>query len=96
VDRYKSRIKHEHNPSSCQPADFLFNPGSIGVAYSHEQQTDEHFRLDPWAEYAILTATPAAIGLEFRRVPFAVAPLIAILQQSGRPHVDRIIREYGG
>jgi predicted phosphodiesterase len=74
--------------------DFYFNPGSIGVAYSHDLP-EEHRRLDPWAEYAILTTTGAAVGLEFRHVPFAVAPLVEIVQQSGRPNWEQVIREYG-
>ena len=32
---------------------FFFNPGSVGVAYNRNQP-EEGFRLDPWAEYAIL------------------------------------------
>ncbi|HEX8033448.1 MAG TPA: metallophosphoesterase family protein [Ktedonobacterales bacterium] len=73
----------------------FFNPGSIGVAYDHDQPED-NLRLDPWAEYAILTATPASVSLEFRRVPFPVAPLLAILRESDRPHAENLIREYGG
>ena len=33
---------------------FYFNPGSVGFAYSHEQD-DKDFRADAWAEYAVLT-----------------------------------------
>jgi predicted phosphodiesterase len=76
---------------------FYFNPGSIGVAYRHDQP-DEQVRLAPWAEYAILTATATATGtavsLEFRHVPFEVATLIAITRRSGRPHLEQIIKEY--
>jgi predicted phosphodiesterase len=72
---------------------FYFNPGSIGVAYSHNQP-DGQFHLDPWAEYAILTATGAAVSVEFRHVPFAVAPLLDIVRHSGRPHRERVSREY--
>lgn len=73
----------------------FFNPGSIGVAYDHDQPEDG-FRLDPWAEYAIVTATATTVSLEFRRIPFPVAPLIAILRESGRPYAEKAIREYGG
>lgn len=73
----------------------FFNPGSIGVAYNHDQPEDG-FRLDPWAEYAILTATANTVSLEFRRVPFPVAPLIAILRESGRPYIEKALREYDG
>jgi hypothetical protein len=35
-------------------------------------------------------------GLEFRRVPFDVAALIAIYQQSGYPYAERAIAQYRG
>lgn len=76
-------------------AGFFCNPGSIGLAYSHEQ-TAEDFRLDPWAEYAILTATEGSVSLEFRRVFLAMSSLIAILRQSDHPSVAKLIQEYGG
>src|SRR5262245_35647099 len=31
---------------------FFFNPGSVGLAYSHNQPEGQ-FRTDPWAEYAV-------------------------------------------
>jgi len=72
---------------------FYFNPGSVGFAYSH-QQTDDDFRADGWAEYAILTAEDKQVMLEFRRVPFDVQALIAIYRASGHPHVDGAIAQY--
>ncbi len=72
---------------------FYFNPGSIGVAYSHDQPDDD-FHLDPWAEYAILTATGTTVSLEFRQVPFEVATLIELTRQSGRPNLEQVIKEY--
>lgn len=72
---------------------FYFNPGSIGVTYRHDQP-DGQFRLDPWAEYAILTATRETVSVEFRQAPFAVAPLLDIVQRSGRPHWEQTRREY--
>jgi hypothetical protein len=72
---------------------FFFNPGSVGLAYSHQQE--EHgFRADPWAEYAILTVEGARIALELRRVPFDVERLIAVYQASGRPHTAEAIAQY--
>jgi predicted phosphodiesterase len=73
---------------------FHFNPGSVGVAYSHEQPED-HFRLDPWAEYAILSVDGPRLGLDFRRVPFDAAEFVRITRLSGRPFADQIAREYG-
>jgi len=72
---------------------FFFNPGSVGLAYSH-QQPEDHFRVDCWAEYAILTAEGAQLALEFRRVPFDVDQLLAVYQSSGRPYASDAIEQY--
>src|SRR6266568_129300 len=61
---------------------FHFNPGSVGVAYRHDQP-QESFRVDPWAEYALLTARGGAVALEFRRVPFDVARHVEAFRASG-------------
>jgi predicted phosphodiesterase len=70
-----------------------FNPGSVGLAYSHHQPTDG-FRADHWAEYAVLTVDGGRVGLEFRRIPYDVAPLLEAYAQSGRPHASSAIAEY--
>jgi len=72
-----------------------FNPGSVGLAYSHHQP-DEGFQMDHWAEYAILTVEDNRLALEFHRVPFDVAALMAIYQQSGRPHSAAALAQYRG
>jgi putative phosphoesterase len=72
---------------------FFFNPGSVGFAYSHNQP-DDHFRADPWAEYAILTAENGQVSLEFRRVLFDTNELIRIYRESGRPFADEAIAQY--
>lgn len=74
---------------------FFFNPGSVGLAYSHDQSGDDP-RLDPWAEYAILTVTDDTVGLEFRKVGYAASDLIAILRQTDHPNIQKSIQEYGG
>jgi putative phosphoesterase len=74
---------------------FYFNPGSVGLAYSH-QQADEGFQADPWAEYAVLTLKSAGTGLEFRRIPFDTVQLIREYQANGRPHADEAISQYEG
>lgn len=73
---------------------FFFNPGSIGVAYNHDQQEDA-IRLDPWAEYAILSEADGVIGLEFRRAPLPMEALREALATSGHPNVNRLLGEYG-
>jgi len=72
---------------------FFFNPGSVGFAYSHHQP-DDHFRADPWADYAILNAKKGWVSLEFRRVPFDPNELIRIYAQSGRPFAEDAIAQY--
>lgn len=73
---------------------FFFNPGSIGVAYNRALPEDK-FRLDPWAEYAILSVDKGRIGLEFRRVPLDLNGMVRIILQSGRPHADAFVAQYG-
>jgi predicted phosphodiesterase len=72
---------------------FHLNPGSVGYAYRHSQP-ENAFRADPWAEYALLTVDGARISLEFRRVPYDVARLIAIYEASGRPYAAKRVAEY--
>ena len=72
---------------------FFFNPGSVGLAYSHHQPENQ-FRTDPWAEYALLTTEGTHVGLEFRRVPFDVAELIRVYAASGRPYADEAMAQY--
>jgi len=72
-----------------------FNPGGVGLAYSHHQP-DEGFQMDHWAEYAMLTVEDNRFALEFHRVPFDVAALMAIYPQSGRPHSASALAQYRG
>jgi len=74
---------------------FFFNPGSVGLAYSHTQ-SEENFRADPWAEYAVLTIEEERTRLEFRRVPFDVSELINAYRTSGRPYADDAVKQYTG
>jgi putative phosphoesterase len=85
---------HTHLQQIRRLADaFFFNPGSVGLAYNRHQP-DEGFRVDPWAEYAVLTAEGARLALEFRRVPFDVAAYVALLRASGRPYADDFAAQY--
>lgn len=72
---------------------FFFNPGSVGLAYRHDQP-EAGFRADPWAEYALLTTTGAQLALEFRRVPFDVEALVDAYRTSGRPYAAEAIGQY--
>lgn len=74
---------------------FFFNPGSVGLAYSHQQNEAEGFRADPWAEYAVLTVEPNRLCLEFRRVSFDAAELVRVYLASGRPDAAEAAAQYG-
>ena len=72
---------------------FFFNPGSVGLAYSHYQPYGK-FRVDHWADYAILTVENGQPSLEFHRIPFDVNELIRIYRESGRPFAEDSIEQY--
>ena len=72
---------------------FFFNPGSVGVVVD-QRQPRERMRVDPWAEYAILSTEDGRTGLEFRRVPFDVEALLRIARASGMPHVETFTDRY--
>lgn len=72
---------------------FFFNPGSVGYAYNRERSGDD-FRLDPWAEYAILSVTEEYVGVEFRRVAFDVNEWVRIIRASHRPNAEVLIGCY--
>jgi putative phosphoesterase len=77
---------HTHRQQIRRVGDtFFFNPGSVGLAYSHAQSQDD-FRLDPWAEYAILTSSRDGVALTFHRVAIDVPALRQVFATSGRPH----------
>lgn len=72
---------------------FFFNPGSVGVAYNHEQSGGRGF-LDPWAEYAVLTANGLQVHLEFRRALLDMDKMAEIYLNSTRPFADEAIGQY--
>ena len=74
---------------------FFFNPGSVGLAYSHQQEDEAAFRVDPWAEYAVLSAEPGRLGLDFRRVSFDVAELLRAYRAGGHPFGAEAPAQYG-
>jgi predicted phosphodiesterase len=70
---------------------FFFNPGSVGLSPAAESAAT---RVNPWAEYAILTAEDGTLSLEFRRVPFDVERLAAIIRASGRPYAEKAAADF--
>jgi predicted phosphodiesterase len=85
---------HTHTQQLRRVRDGLFfNPGSIGFACD-QTLPREKFRLDPWAEYAILSDDQRRLHVEFRRVQFDVEHYFSVVQNSGRPAANDLIAEY--
>ncbi len=82
--QYTRRLRDSQN--------FFFNPGSIGVAYNHEQSGAA--LLDPWAEYAILTVDGRHTSLEFRRILLDMHKMAEIYRRSDRPFADTAMEQY--
>ncbi len=83
--QYTRRLRDSQN--------FFFNPGSVGVAYNHEQSGDKGF-LDPWAEYAILTVHNSRVHLEFVRVPLDMNKMAEMYRHSDRPFAAEAMSQY--
>ncbi len=75
---------------------WYFNPGSVSLAYNWELSDFAHrrMRIDPWADYAIVTSEGACLGITFRHVPFDVNELTRIIRASGRPYAEEAIAVY--
>jgi predicted phosphodiesterase len=68
----------------------FFNPGSVSLPSRRDSAEGWH-RVNPWAEYAVLTVEESGReALEFRRVPYDVAGLIAAIDASGVPEPHRL------
>jgi putative phosphoesterase len=72
---------------------FYFRPGSVGRVYDRNRSAEE-FRLDPRAEYALLTVTGDRLSLEFRQVPMNIEKLSRIWKATKRPDADKEINFY--
>ncbi|MBE0681615.1 MAG: metallophosphoesterase family protein [Anaerolineales bacterium] len=83
--QYTRRLRDSQN--------FFFNPGSVGVAYNHEQ-TNPDGLLDPWAEYAVLTVEGAQVNLEFRRIPLDMEKMAEVYRKSDRPFAETAMEQY--
>ena len=83
--QYTRRLRDSQN--------FFFNPGSVGVAYNHGQSGSQAF-LDPWAEYALLTAYRSQIHLEFVRVSLDLDKMAEIYRKSDRPFANEAMSQY--
>jgi putative phosphoesterase len=72
---------------------FYFRPGSVGRVYDRNRN-DSDFRLDPWAEYAVLTTDKNQINIEFRQVPVNIEKLSNIWKETKRSDANQEIGLY--
>jgi putative phosphoesterase len=72
---------------------WYFNPGSVSLAYNWEL-SKEGLRVDPWADYAIISTEGESFGITFRHVPFDVNELARIIRASGRPYAEDAVALY--
>lgn len=85
---------HTHLQQIRRVADTLFvNPGSVGLAYDRHLAQDA-FRVDPWAEYAVVSADDSRLAVEFRRVPFDLDAYIRVILNSGIPGAAEMVARY--
>ncbi len=77
---------------------WYFNPGSVSLAYNCNWELADlakgHQRVDPWADYAIVTSEGACLGITFRHVPFDVNELARIIRAIGRPYAEEALSIY--
>jgi len=69
------------------------NPGSVGLAYDHDQPEDA-ISFDPWAQYAVVSVEDGRLGIDFRRIPFDPAAVVAAIEAGGRPHGERLAAQW--
>jgi predicted phosphodiesterase len=86
---------HTHLQQFRRVAGAVFlNPGSVGLAYDHEQ-FDDAISFDPWAEYAFVTVDGGSSAWEFRRVPFDGEAVATIGLERARPYAQEDAARWG-
>ena len=72
----------------------ILNPGSVGLPFEQEPGANEG-RNPPWAEYAIVGQEGGALRVELRRVPVDVGAVVQATRESGMPHAELFVQEWG-
>jgi putative phosphoesterase len=80
---------HTHEPVIRQlHGRLVVNPGSVGYPIRRPWLLDRPIHLLPHAEYAILSAEPGCLSVEFRRLPLDQEALFAAARASDIPGLD--------
>lgn len=75
----------------------FFNPGSVGLAYDlhvFDRGANPTAFIDPWAEFAVLTAADDGVALDFGKVPINPDEVKDAIARSGRPHAETTAAAY--
>ena len=100
LDGYDATLKcggHTHTQQMRRLGNsWYFNPGSVSLAYNWELSdlAQGRMRVDPWADYAIVTSEEGCLGITFRHIPFDINELFRIIRASGRPYAEEVISIY--
>jgi len=73
---------------------WYFNPGSVSLAYNWEL-SKKQLHVDPWADYAIISAESQNFGLTFRHVSLDTNEIVRLVRASGRPYAEDLVALYG-
>jgi putative phosphoesterase len=71
----------------------FFNPGSVGVAYNRHLRREE-FYFYPMAEYAIVSASPGGVAIEFKQVLIDPDALESAALGSSHPFAEAEARRF--
>jgi predicted phosphodiesterase len=74
-------------------ATIVFNPGSIGLSYDHEQDPAT-LRFDPWAAWAVIATGRGRLSIELRRTPFDAQAVAEAHLSSGMPYGEDAARRW--
>lgn len=84
---------HTHTPMLRRYRDmFIVNPGSVGLPF---ERLADRVHNPAWAEYAVVSRANGKLGIELRRVPFDVSALTLAALQSGMPHAEWWMGNWG-
>ncbi|HEY7708237.1 MAG TPA: metallophosphoesterase family protein [Gaiellaceae bacterium] len=85
---------HTHQQWARRLGDaYYVNPGSVGLPVDHLQEDEKDPKADRAAEYAVLTVD-GGVTVEFRRIPFDTAEVVAAIEASGMPDPEQAARTW--
>jgi diadenosine tetraphosphatase ApaH/serine/threonine PP2A family protein phosphatase len=78
----------------CYRDMIIVNPGSVGHTFEFTPGSPE-VRIPPWTEYALVGWADDRLDIELRRVPIDVNALVRAALNSGMPHAEWWVENWG-